>query len=93
VGAAVKRAARFNAVADHLAATVLTNGCQFVNRTLEAVEGVRLASCNDLECQLVVVSTNLARGHVSLSGLKFKAEPAKAANHGCNIRAFRRAAI
>jgi hypothetical protein len=44
---------------------VLTYGRQFVNRTFKAVEGMRLAGSNDLEGQVVVVSTYFAPGHIS----------------------------
>ena len=41
VGAAVKRAVRLDAVADHLHAAILTRGREGVNCTLETVEGER----------------------------------------------------
>src|SRR5215213_193053 len=62
---AEEAAVRLHAVADHLYATVLAGGSEGVDRALEAVEGVRVATSHShLEALIVLISTDLALGHL-----------------------------
>src|SRR5215210_30775 len=67
VGTAVKRAVRLDAVSDHLDVAVLADRGERVDRTLEAVEGVRvLAGHAYLKGLVVLISTDFALGHIHL---------------------------
>src|SRR5919198_5000041 len=66
VSAAEDPTVRLDAVADHAAATVGAERRERLNRTLEAVERVPLASAHDFERLVVVVTANLADRHLSL---------------------------
>jgi hypothetical protein len=57
---------RFHAMADDAAIAVRTNGCQRVNRTLEAVESVTLSSHNDFKRLIVFVLADFACRHTKL---------------------------
>jgi hypothetical protein len=62
-------AAHLDAVADHLAAAVLANRSNGMNRALEAVEDVPGAGRHDFEALVVIVTTDLTSRHFSpLSG-------------------------
>src|SRR5262245_45069573 len=69
VGAAVERAGSLDPVADHPAPAMGTGRGQGVDGALEAVEGVRPAREGDGERLVVVVPTNVAFRHDSLSWL------------------------
>ena len=58
--------ADFNAVADHPAFAMFANGCDGLDRTFEAVEGMPRARGNQLEALVVVISTNFAFCHKEL---------------------------
>src|SRR5687767_8162832 len=62
VGAAVEAAVDLDAMPDDLALAVLAHGCEEVDRTFEAVEGVGHASGGDLEGLVVVVAADFASG-------------------------------
>ena len=67
VGAAVKRAVSLDAVSDHLDVAVLADGCERVDRALEAVEGVRVSTGHAyLKSLIVLIPTDLALGHIHL---------------------------
>lgn len=68
MGAAEKVPSAFDAVADHLALTVLADGGELVDRTLEAVEDVPVAGGDHLEAELVIILANLALCHVYETG-------------------------
>src|SRR5437667_9182507 len=63
VVAAVKCTLRLQPVADDAAAAVLAAWGEFLDGTLEAVEGVGLAVLDDLEGLVVIVSAGIAAGH------------------------------
>ena len=63
--AAVERAVRFDAVPDDLAVAVRARWREEMNRTLEAVEGVRCAALHHLEGLVVVVTADLTLSHRS----------------------------
>src|SRR5829696_13997 len=66
VGAAIEVAVCFYTVPDHLDVAVLAGRCEGVNRTLETVEGARLAPGRTyLEGLIVLISTDFALGHNS----------------------------
>jgi hypothetical protein len=56
-------AADFNAVADHPAFAMFANGCDGLDRTFEAVEGMPRARGNQFETLIVVIATNFALCH------------------------------
>ena len=58
--------ADFNSVADHPALAMFANGCDGLDRTFEAVEGMPRARGNQLEALVVVISTNFASCHKEL---------------------------
>jgi hypothetical protein len=67
VGTAIEVAVRLDAVAYDLHAAVLAGGSQGVDSTLEAVEGMRVATGHTyLESLIVVISTDFALGHIYL---------------------------
>jgi hypothetical protein len=66
VSTAEDPAVRLDSVSDHTAATVSADRRERVNRTLEAVERVRVACAHDLERLVVVVTAYLADGHLLL---------------------------
>jgi len=55
--------ADFNSVADHPAFAMFANGCDGLDRTFEAVEGMPRARGNQLETLVIVISTNFALCH------------------------------
>ncbi len=57
----------FNSVADHPAFAMFANGCDGLDRTLEAVEGMPRARGNQLKSLVVVIPTNFAFCHKELS--------------------------
>src|SRR5215207_2208914 len=64
VGTAVDRAARFHTMADDFAATVLAARRERVHRTLEAIEGVRIAPRHGHFKRLIVlVAADFTSGH------------------------------
>src|SRR5215210_2917599 len=66
VGAAVKRAVRLDAVPDHLDIAVLASWGERVDRTLEAVEGVRVPTGHgDGDRLVVVIAADFTLGHSS----------------------------
>jgi hypothetical protein len=67
VGAAVEVAVCLDAVPNHLDVAVLAGWRERVDCTLEAVEGARpLAGHAYLKSLVILISTNLALGHVRL---------------------------
>src|SRR5215217_2974904 len=72
VGAAVKRATRLDAVSDHLDVAVLAGWGERVDRTLEAVEGVRVPTGHrDGDRLVVVVAADFTLGHSSTPFRRF----------------------
>src|SRR5215831_12601588 len=65
VRATIEGAVGLDAVADHLAAAVLTDRGELLDGALEAVERMRLPGGHHLERHLVVVATHFAYGHGS----------------------------
>src|SRR5215210_3836008 len=63
VGAAIKRVVRFDAVPDHLNITVLADRGECVDRTLEAVEGMRVPTGDHDGDRLGVPYTTHKRAH------------------------------
>jgi hypothetical protein len=63
VGAAIKGALRFDAMADDPALAVRTRRRERMNGALEAIENVRLPGVNDFEGLVVIVPADLALGH------------------------------
>jgi hypothetical protein len=63
IGTAKHSAAVFNSVPDNFAVAMLAFGCDHMDRTLEAVEDVRLSSEADLECLIVFVSAMFTLRH------------------------------
>ena len=63
IRAAIKRALRLDPMPDDLAAAVVAHGREFVNRALEAVEGVMRARRNHFKRQIIVVAANLTFSH------------------------------
>jgi hypothetical protein len=63
VGAAIKGALRFDAMADNSALAVRAGRCERMNCALEAIENVRLSGVNDFEGLVVIVPADLALGH------------------------------
>jgi hypothetical protein len=55
--------ADFNSVADHPAFAMFANGCDSLDSTFEAVEGMPRARGNQLETLVIVISTNFASCH------------------------------
>lgn len=51
------------AVADNSDTTCRTDGCERMDRTLEAIVGVSLSVLGYLECFVVIVSASLTFGH------------------------------
>lgn len=51
------------AVADNSDTTCRTNGCERMNRALEAIVGVSLSALDYLECLVVIVSASFTFGH------------------------------
>ena len=68
VGAAVKVTVRFDAVADHLHAAILTHGREGVNRTLETVESERSLAGHAYLKSLGVPYTTHKRAHFHRRG-------------------------
>ena len=68
VGAAVKGPVGFNPMTDDLAATVITNWRQLVNRTLKAVERMARACRYDLERKVIVIPTYFTLCHCRVPG-------------------------
>ena len=67
MGAAVEVVPCLNAMSDHLDAAVLAGRCERVDRTFEAIESARaLAGCAYLKNLVIVISANLALGHIRL---------------------------
>jgi hypothetical protein len=66
VSTAEDPAVRLDSVSDHRAPTVSADRRERVNRTLEAVERVRVACAHDLERLVIVVTAYLADGHLLL---------------------------
>src|SRR5215207_4281934 len=66
VSTAEDLAVRLDSVSDHTAATVTADRRERVNRTLEAVERVRVACARNLERLVIVVTAYLADGHLLL---------------------------
>jgi hypothetical protein len=58
--------ADFNSVADHPAFAMFANGCDSLDSTFEAVEGMPRARGNQLETLVIVISTNFASCHKEL---------------------------
>jgi hypothetical protein len=63
VGATEKRAFGLDAVPDDLAAAVIANGREFVDRALEAVENVARPGRHDLEGKVIIVAADFTDGH------------------------------
>jgi hypothetical protein len=59
----IKRAIRFDTVPDDLAATVVADGREFVDRTLEAVERMTRTGSDDFERQVIFVTANFTFRH------------------------------
>ena len=62
--AAIHLVTSFHAVADDSAPTMSATGREGLNRTLEAVEGMRLAGHSDREGFIVVIATEFTRSHI-----------------------------
>jgi len=75
-----KRLLGFYSVSDDLAAAVIADGREFVDRTLEAIEGMTRAGGDDLEREIIVVTAHFTFCHHSLPFLPILLP-------GCNIRA------
>ena len=54
----------FSAMAQDPAAAVVAGGRELIDRTLEAVEDVRLSGQRNLECLVVAVAANFAGRHM-----------------------------
>ena len=63
VGATVKRIVRFDAVPDDLAAAVIADGRELMDRTLEAVKRVSRSLSHDFERQVIIVTANFTLRH------------------------------
>jgi hypothetical protein len=61
--AAVKRIVGLDTMADDFTSAMATDGRQFVNGTLEAVERVSSTCCDYVEGKIVVVTANFASRH------------------------------
>src|SRR5215210_9595157 len=71
VGAAVEVTVRLDAVPDHLDAAILASRSQGVDSTLEAVEGMRVATGHThLESLVVIVAADFTLGHGSTPSLR-----------------------
>jgi len=66
MSAAEKLAAGLEAVAEHAAAAVVTDGRELVSGALETVAGVNGTRRVDLEGHLIVVSADLTNSHHAL---------------------------
>ena len=66
VGAAVKRADLFDAVADDFAAAMIADGREFMNRTLETIEDVPLARRHYFKRQIIIVAAYFTLRHFGL---------------------------
>jgi hypothetical protein len=60
---AIERPLRLDPMPDDLAAAMIADRREFVNRAFEAVEGVTRAGGDHLKRQIVVVAANLAFSH------------------------------
>jgi hypothetical protein len=65
VGATVIIALRLDAMTDNLAATVRADRRQFVDRALEAVEGMFTSSRDDFEREVVIVAAHFTLSHLT----------------------------
>jgi hypothetical protein len=67
VGAAIKGATRFDTVSDDLAAAMIANGRELVDRALEAVESMLLSGSNHVKRKVIIVTAHFTRRHFSFS--------------------------
>jgi hypothetical protein len=63
MGAAEKTIANLHSMPDYSALAVLTNRCNRLDRTFEAVEGVPRAGCYQLKTLVILIATDFARCH------------------------------
>jgi hypothetical protein len=66
--AAVERLVCLDPVPHDLASAVIAHGCQAMDGTLEAVEGVGMTRGDDLKGEVVLVAADFAGGHGNLLG-------------------------
>ncbi len=66
IGAAVEGVVCFNTVADDLTTTVIAHRRQLLDRTLEAVEDVRLSRRDDLKGEMIIIAADFTLSHVRL---------------------------
>ena len=67
VRATIERVVSLYTVADYAAAAVIADRREPVNRTLERIKRVALASRDNIEAQFVIVPTHLAFTHLTLT--------------------------
>jgi hypothetical protein len=66
MGAAINSAVRFDAVTNDAAIAMVATWREQLDRAFEAIEGVGLAGGRDVECFVVVISTNCTVSHDAL---------------------------
>jgi len=66
IRATIKSVVCFDAVPDDLAAAVIANGREFMNRTLKTIEGVTRSRRYNLERKVIIIAA-----HFTLSHLRF----------------------
>lgn len=63
MGAAEETIANFHSMPNYSAFAVLTNGCNRLDRTFEAIEGMPRARCYQLKTLVILIATDFARCH------------------------------
>jgi hypothetical protein len=66
IGAAIERISRLDAVSDDLAAAMIADGCELMDRTLKTVERVSLTGGNHVKRQMIIVTANFTGTHFNL---------------------------
>jgi hypothetical protein len=80
ISATVKRVVPFDAVPDDLAATVIANGRELMDRTLEAVKRMPRALRHYFERQVIIITANFTLRHCSPLANRYPQRSTKSTN-------------